>query len=63
MPLVRTKESASTDLFLIIIAIILPPVAMLLETGLSKQFLINLILTMIGFVPGVVHAVYVIART
>lgn len=63
MPLVRTTESATSDLFLIIIAIILPPLAMLIETGLGKQFLINLVLTMIGFVPGVVHAVYVIARS
>lgn len=46
----------------IIIAILLPPVAVLLEEGLGKQFWINLLLTILGYIPGLVHAAYIIGR-
>jgi len=41
------------------IAIILPPLAVLL-CGKPFQALLNLILTMIFWVPGVVHALFVV---
>ncbi|MSU89068.1 YqaE/Pmp3 family membrane protein [Rhodobacteraceae bacterium 2CG4] len=50
------------DIFRIIIAIILPPLGVLLEVGLGKHFWINILLTILGYVPGIVHAVYIIAR-
>jgi uncharacterized membrane protein YqaE (UPF0057 family) len=51
------------DLLLIIIAILLPPLAVFLEEGLDLQFVLNLGLTVIGvWVFGVVHAVWVVLR-
>lgn len=47
---------------LIILAIILPPVSAFLKVGTDKHFFINIILTLIGFVPGVVHALWLIFR-
>jgi uncharacterized membrane protein YqaE (UPF0057 family) len=38
-----------------VLAIILPPIAVL-STGRIGQALINVILTLLGWVPGVVHA-------
>lgn len=61
MPLGRTADSTIGDLLKIIIAIILPPLGVLLESGLGKDFIINVILTLFGFLPGVIHAVYIIA--
>lgn len=46
----------------IILAIILPPLGVFLTVGLGAQFWINIVLTILGWVPGVVHAVWVIAR-
>ncbi|KOY52635.1 YqaE/Pmp3 family membrane protein [Polaribacter dokdonensis] len=43
----------------IILSILLPPVAVILEKGLGKDFLINLLLTILGWLPGVIHAFYV----
>ncbi|MEC9261584.1 MAG: YqaE/Pmp3 family membrane protein [Pseudomonadota bacterium] len=43
-----------------LLAVLLPPLAVYLNAGLSRQFWINLLLTMLGFVPGVVHALYVV---
>jgi len=45
----------------LILSIILPPVGAFLQVGASKHFFINIILTLLGFVPGVLHAVWLVA--
>ncbi len=50
------------DFIRIIIAIILPPLGVFLQVGLGPQFWINLLLTLLGYIPGIVHAVYIIAK-
>ncbi len=45
----------------ILLAIFLPPIAVLLEKGVSGAFVLNIILTLIGGLPGMVHAVWVVA--
>lgn len=50
------------DFIKILFAILLPPLGVFLEVGLTKHFWINIILTLLGFLPGIIHAVYVIAK-
>ncbi len=50
------------DLIRILIAILLPPLGVFLQVGLGKHFWLNILLTLLGYVPGIVHAVYIIAR-
>jgi len=50
------------DFVRIIIAILLPPLGVFLQEGLGKHFWINILLTILGYIPGIVHAVYIIAR-
>lgn len=57
-----TNDSAGGDLIKIIIAILLPPLGVFLEVGLTKHFWLNILLTILGYVPGIVHAVYIIAK-
>ena len=57
-----SQDSTASDFAKILFAILLPPLGVALEVGLTKQFWINVLLTLLGFIPGVVHAVYVIAR-
>lgn len=38
----------------------MPPLAVLLKVGLTTQFWINLVLTILGFVPGQIHALWVV---
>ena len=61
MGLGRTPDSLLGDIFKIILAVILPPLGVLFEVGLGAQFWVNVLLTLLGFVPGVIHAVYIIA--
>ncbi|MCG8635238.1 MAG: YqaE/Pmp3 family membrane protein [Desulfobacterales bacterium] len=50
------------ELVKIIVAIFLPPLGVFLQVGLGKHFWLNILLTLLGFIPGIVHAVWVIAK-
>jgi uncharacterized membrane protein YqaE (UPF0057 family) len=56
------KRGISVDLLRIIVAILLPPLGVFLQVGIGKQFWINILLTILGYIPGIVHAVWVIAK-
>ena len=69
---VRNRRRASTfpvhtkgtfmDLLRILLAILLPPLGVFMQVGIGKQFWINILLTLLGYIPGIVHAVWVIAK-
>lgn len=44
----------------IIIAIFLPPLGVFLKRGCGGSFLLNVLLTILGYIPGIAHAVYII---
>lgn len=57
------KSAGSRDtetLLLVIIAILLPPLAMALYDGLSKRFWISLLLTILFYIPGLIYTLIVI---
>ena len=46
----------------IIIAILLPPLGVFMPVGFGGAFWLNILLTLCGYIPGMVHAVYIIAK-
>lgn len=46
----------------IVAAILLPPLGVFLTVGLGSAFWINILLTLLGYIPGIVHAVWVVAK-
>ena len=50
------------DIIRIILAIFLPPVGVFLQVGLRAPFFINILLTLLGYIPGIIHALYVIIK-
>lgn len=50
------------DLIRILLAILLPPVGVFLQVGIGVHFWLNILLTILGYIPGIVHAVWVIAK-
>ncbi len=50
------------DVIRIICAIFLPPLGVFLQVGLGKHFWINLLLTLLGYIPGIIHALYIIVK-
>ena len=51
-----------SNLVCILVAILLPPVGVFLTVGFGGQFWLNILLTIFGYIPGIVHAVWIIAR-
>lgn len=52
----------ATDPIKIIFAIILPPLGVFMEVGLKGHFWLSILLTLLGFIPGIIHALYVILK-
>jgi uncharacterized membrane protein YqaE (UPF0057 family) len=50
------------ELVKIILAIVLPPVGVFLQVGIGMHFWLNILLTILGYIPGIVHAIWVIAK-
>jgi uncharacterized membrane protein YqaE (UPF0057 family) len=56
------RRSWLMDLLRIVLAILLPPLGVFLQVGIGLQFWINILLTLLGYIPGIVHAIWIIAR-
>jgi uncharacterized membrane protein YqaE (UPF0057 family) len=50
------------DLIRIILSVIIPPIGVLLQVGLTGHFFLNILLTLLGYIPGLVHAIWIIPR-
>ena len=43
-------------MFRTLFAILLPPVSVYARTGMGRAFWLNVVLTLLGYLPGVLHA-------
>lgn len=48
------------DVVRIILSILIPPLGVFLQVGLGGQFWLNVLLTLLGYFPGLIHAIYII---
>jgi uncharacterized membrane protein YqaE (UPF0057 family) len=55
------QGEGAADCLRIILAILLPPLGVFFEVGIGLHFWINIVLTLLGYIPGIVHAVWVIS--
>lgn len=46
----------------IILGILLPPVGVFMTYGVSSTLFINILLTILGWIPGSIHAVWAIVK-
>jgi uncharacterized membrane protein YqaE (UPF0057 family) len=46
----------------IILAILLPPVGVFLKAGAGKGLVINIILCLLFYIPGVIHALWIVTK-
>lgn len=56
----RINHISSVDVLFIIAALLMPPLAVFLKVGFTAHFFINIVLTILGFVPGQIHALWVV---
>ncbi|KAK7544529.1 uncharacterized protein J3D65DRAFT_23912 [Phyllosticta citribraziliensis] len=55
--------STAEDCLLILIAIFLPPLVVLIKRGCGLNFCLNILLTLLGWIPGILHAWLIIATS
>lgn len=46
-------------ILVLIATILLPPLGVAMKHGLGTTTLLNLVLTLLGFIPGLIHGLYV----
>lgn len=51
------------DWFLVVVSIFVPPITVWLKRGFfTKDFLINVLLLLFGFIPSLIHSLYIISK-
>jgi uncharacterized membrane protein YqaE (UPF0057 family) len=56
------RKPGPMDLVRILLAILLPPLGVFLQVGIGLHFWVNILLTLLGYIPGIIHAIYVIIK-
>jgi uncharacterized membrane protein YqaE (UPF0057 family) len=56
------RTATGGDVIRILIAILLPPLGVFLQVGFGLQFWLNILLTLLGYIPGIIHAIWIILR-
>ena len=59
---VSAARQSDGDVLRVLLSILLPPVGVFLQVGIGVHFWLNILLTLLGYVPGIIHAVWVILR-
>jgi len=50
------------DLLRLLLAIVLPPLGVFTQVGIGLHFWLNILLTLLGYIPGIIHAIYIILK-
>lgn len=61
MSTATSRDSTLGDFIKILFSVLIPPVGVFFEVGIGLHFWMNILLTILGYFPGVIHAVYIIA--
>jgi uncharacterized membrane protein YqaE (UPF0057 family) len=56
------NDADTNKLLLVIIAILLPPLAVGLKEGVGGHLILNIILCLLFWLPGLLHALYIVLR-
>jgi uncharacterized membrane protein YqaE (UPF0057 family) len=53
----------TTEIFYILLTVLFPPLGVFLRVGFGTQFWLSLLLTLLAYVPGLVHGIWLLAQT
>jgi uncharacterized membrane protein YqaE (UPF0057 family) len=60
--MLASPAEAIMDILRVLLSVIIPPIGVFLQVGLGLQFWLNILLTLLGYFPGLIHALWVILR-
>ncbi|MFP4031861.1 MAG: YqaE/Pmp3 family membrane protein [Desulfococcaceae bacterium] len=55
-------SEGTKDFIRIILSVIIPPVGVFFQVGIGLHFWINILLTLLGYIPGLLHAIWIIVK-
>lgn len=55
-------DEKTKDVIRIIFSVIIPPLGVFFQVGLGLHFWLNILLTLLGYIPGLIHAIWVIIK-
>ena len=58
----ETEITMTNKIFLIILSILLPPLAVFLKRGAGKDLVINILLCFIFYLPAIIHSLYLVTK-
>lgn len=61
--MIKQSRGGGVSIIEVILAIFIPPLAVFLHDGIGTSFWINIILTLLFFLPGIIHALLVVTDT
>jgi len=53
----------TNKLLLVIIAVLLPPLAVGLKEGIGLHLILNILLSLLFYIPGLIHALWIVLRS
>lgn len=55
-------DETTNKLLLVIIAVLLPPLAVGLKEGVGGHLILNIVLCLLFYLPGLLHALWIVLR-
>ena len=49
------------DCLRVLLSVLIPPLGVFRQVGFGLHFWLNILLTLLGYVPGLIHAIWIIA--
>jgi len=49
------------DCLRVVLSVLIPPLGVFFKVGFGLHFWLNILLTLLGYIPGLVHAIWIIA--
>jgi uncharacterized membrane protein YqaE (UPF0057 family) len=49
------------DFIRVLLSVLIPPLGVFFKVGVGVSFWVNILLTILGYIPGLVHAIWILA--
>lgn len=56
----KVPGGISVAIIQIIVSVLIPPLGVFLKRGLGWSFVLSILLTLLGYIPGLIYALYVV---
>lgn len=59
--LLHLSPNGMLDFIRVLLSVLIPPLGVFFKVGIGVSFWVNILLTILGYIPGLVHAIWILA--